>query len=221
LSNTADDIDGNGLGTDGFLFFGDFDGTAENNQPFSHSVATQPSYVTGFASGADFLSVADDFAGYGSIDNPNTLDGTNAVGGTLVARNGTGLPAGNFVDDIMSFTIAGLAPNETVRVGVLSNMEGNNDGRWDPTSITLTDGTFSATVGDHATSPLAAGAPNVGWVFFDVDADGTYTIQGTKRLNGNQGVGIGGLTFDSVPEPSSAVVLFGLCGLAFKRRRKS
>ena len=193
----SNDIDGDGgLGTDGYLFFGDFDGVAESNQPFSHQVSSLPSYVT-VAAGADFVSVASDFNSYGSIESPNSI-GSLVRGGTLVARNATGLPAGDFVDDAFSFTIAGLPAETTVRVGVLSQIEGNSDGRWDPTSITLTDGTNSATVGDHSSNPLPTGASNVGWVFFDLDADGTYTLQGTKRLDGNQGIGFGGLTFDSI-----------------------
>lgn len=221
LSNTTNDIDGNGQGTDGWFFLGLYNGTQSSNQPFTTNVQSLPGYVTSVTSGADFLSVAHSFAGYGIIDSPVTLDGTDAIGGTLVARNGTGLPAGDFIDDAMSFTVAGLPANTTTRVGILSQIEGSGDGRWDPTSITLTDGTVSATVGDHAAAPLPTGGNNVGWVYFDIDADGTYTLQGTKRLAGNQGIGFGGLTFDSVviPEPSTGLLALLGASVLLRRRR--
>ena len=149
--------------------------------------------------GANFLSVADEYdtdgPGFGIIDNPTTLDGSDARSGAVVADGGG---AGDSLE-ILSFTVSGLTT--PVRVGILSGTEQRADGRWDPTSITLSDGTHSATVGDHATSPLPAVPDsvtpnNVGWVFFDIDADGTYTISATKRL-ATQGVSIGGLTFDT------------------------
>jgi len=218
LSHTTNDIDGNGLGTDGFLFFGDFDGTAENGQPWGHDVRSSPGYVTGFAAGTDFASIADEFPspGYGFIDDPIALNGTDRRSGVGL---GTGGGAGS-LRQVFSFTVSGLT--QTVRVGVLSGTEHTTDGRWDPTSITLSDGSNSATVGNHSTSPLPAspGGINVGWVFFDIDADGTYTVSGTKRLAA-QGAGIGGVTFDSVPEPSTfALAALGLLGLLTCGRRR-
>ena len=45
LTMASNDIDGSsGLGSDGYIFFGDFDGTQENGQPYSLNVASLPSY---------------------------------------------------------------------------------------------------------------------------------------------------------------------------------
>ena len=220
-TNTAQDIDGDGLGTDGFFFFGNFTDDA-NNQAFTRNTQSLPSYVLSVDAGADFLSVADN-DGTTAIYDPVLDNGTLTAGGTAVSRNGTGLPAGDFVDDALSFTLSGVT--DTVRVGVLVANEGTADGRWDPTSVTITDGGLNTvTVGDATTNqlPIINGA-DAGWLFFDIDADGTYTLGGTKRLAGNQGVSFGGLTFDTaaaVPEPSSVAVLgLGALGLLIRRRK--
>ncbi|MGJ8673055.1 cadherin domain-containing protein [Rubritalea sp.] len=188
------------LGTDGFIFYGNFDGVQKSGLAYSQRVESLPSYVSSHTWGADFSHVADEFGGYGEIDNPLTLDDSNNRGGVAVARLGADL-AGT-VHEIMSFNIDTLAEGEVVRVGVLAGIESNGDGRWDTTSLSLSDGSLTVTVGDHSTSPLEAnpGGTNTGWVFFDVDSAGTYTISGTQRINGNFGPCLGGLTFDSVVE---------------------
>ncbi|MDB4265154.1 lamin tail domain-containing protein [bacterium] len=195
LTMGNNDIDeSGGLGTDGFFFFGNFNGVQQNGQPFSFNVNSQPGYVSGFAQGANWTAAADEFTGYGVVDNPNDLNGSDDRGGLGLSTNG-GAGTNN---EIMSFTVAGLPAGNVVRVGVLAGIEGNSDGRWDPSSITLSDGNTSATVGNHNGSQLIPnpGSVNAGWVFFDLDADGTYVISTTKRFSG-QGSGIGGLTFDS------------------------
>ena len=64
-------------------------------------------------------------------------------------------------------------------------------------------------------------------MFFDINTDGNYTIlsDGIPSSTGGQDVGaLGGITFDSlttVPEPSSAIALLGLLGLASVKRRRS
>ena len=195
LSMGANDIDeSGGLGTDGWLFFGNFNNAQQNNQPFSLHVQSAPSYVSSISEGANFVSVAEEFGGYGSLDNPNLLNGTDRRGGFALGTTG-GAGSSN---EVVIFEVSSLEPGRIVRVGILAGLEGNADGRWDPTSITLSMGGSSATVGNHSTSPLPAnpGGTNTGWVFFDLDSNGTYAVSVTKRLSG-QGAGIGGLTFDS------------------------
>lgn len=193
LSMGTNDIDSSGgLGTDGWFFFGDFD-TIQGSIAFDN-VQSLPSYVSGIVQGSNYTSGAGEYTTYGVIDDPNTLDGSDVIGAFGHSTNGL---AGTD-NEIIDFTVSGLAANTVVRVGVLAGIESNTDGRWDPTSITLSDGSSTATVGAHGSSDLIAdpGGTNTGWVFFDIDADGTYTVSCTKRLN-NQGAGIGGLTFDS------------------------
>ena len=198
LSMGINDIDASGgLGSDGYLFIGDFDGRSENNKPYlpANYVVSLPGYVSGHAAAGNFGSIADEFSSYGMIDDPNLLNGTNSVGGVAVATGGA---AGDSLD-MITFTVSGLVPNQLVRVGVLNGVESSTNGRWDPTSVTLSDGARSATVGHHTSSPLPLnpGGVNAGWVFFDLDADGVYTVSATKRLN-TQGTTVSGLTFDSI-----------------------
>ena len=218
LSMGINDIDGSGgLGTDGFLIFGNYNGVGATNQTFGNDVRNTPVYVSSFSAGANFHSIADELVGYGIIDEPNLLDGTNTNGGVAV---GFGSGAGSSVE-IFTFDVSGLTPGRVVRVGILSGTEGNLDGRWDPTSITLSEGVNSGTVGNHNTSQLAQnpGGTNTGWVFFDINANGTYGVSGTARL-ATQGVGFGGITFDSItsiPEPAFGGILV-LCGLILTLR---
>lgn len=201
LSLGDNDIDGNGsLGTDGYILFGDFDGTTNNNQPYTSNVTSLPGYVSAHSDDdTDFISIAFGFDGYGEIDGPLELNGDDRSAGIAVSALPNAARAAGASVSIMNFTISGLSAEQVVRVGVLCAVEPNTDGRWDPTSITLSDGVSSATVGDHDLTPLSAdaGGNNVGWIFFDIDAEGTYTVSGTQRLN-TQGASIGGLVFDSI-----------------------
>ncbi len=184
----SDDI----LGTDGFIFFGAFNGSAASGQPYTTNVSSLPAYISNHAAGADFSLVAAGFGSYGAIDNPLTLDGQNAFGGIAGARGGA-VVAGSELE-VMSFTISDLAPGEVVRVGILSGIEANSTGIWDATSISLSNESYKATVGDPSLAPLEI--TNTGWVFFDITSPGTYTVSGTTRVSYGGGVGIGGITFD-------------------------
>jgi len=131
--------------------------------------------------------------------------------------------------------VSGLAAGGTgtVRVGILSGCQGPTAGDWQPTSLTLSDGTNSATVSALPVNPGGwanqdsggAGYKDTvltgGWVFFDIDADGTYAVSGTQRTD-TIGYSIGALTFDSVPvpEPSTlALLVVAGIGILLRRRR--
>ena len=207
----TNDIDGDGgLGTDGFIFYGQFDGfntAGANGGNHNYDEGTAggsinlPSYVSAHGPGVDFTGIADEFNGYGAIDNPNFTDGTDTLGGVALAGGAGGVGENR---ELTTFTISELPAGSIVRVGILAGVESTNDGRWDPTSITLSDGIDSVTVGDDLTSPLPLnpGDVNTGWVFFDIDANGVYAISGSKRDagNGNQGPGVSGITFDSIDD---------------------
>ena len=218
----TNDIDGSGgLGTDGFIFSGLYDGTNSNNDSLFTTTQSLPSYVTGVTAGADVIGTTYGNTTYGSYDNPNLTDGTDELAGFWIAVGG----AAGATNEALSFTVGPLATGQIVRVGVVAGQQPAPDGRWDPTSISLSDGTITATVGDHATSQLVSNPGGSvignGWVFFDIDAAGTYSLTGTKRLAG-QGAGISGVTFDSIsaiPEPSS-LGLLGLVAVGLVTRRR-
>ena len=197
LSHTTYDIDANGLGTDGFFFFGDYANNGSRNiRSFQLFQDSLPSYVSNVSQGAGFSRVAEGFSSYGVIDSPISLDGSDAIAGFAYSVIGS---AGSN-NEILTFDVTGLSGNKTVRVGVLAGIHGASNGRWDPTSITLSDGESSATVGDHNTSPLPSDSPHdTSWVFFDIDQNGTYSVSVTRRFD-TQGAGIGGITFDSAPK---------------------
>ena len=140
-SEIANDIDGNGLGTDGTFFLAeDFNTTTvTNNQPFANNTSNLPSYAT-VTAGADFISTAQNL-GTSLFDNPDNTSGDDVNSGAGVFRNGTGLPAGDFVDNALQVTIGTLEVGQIVRLGFLVSNEGTVDGRWDGTSYSLSDGT--------------------------------------------------------------------------------
>ncbi|MGJ8641546.1 MAG: hypothetical protein ACSHYA_19300 [Opitutaceae bacterium] len=193
------DIDGDGsLGTDGFIFYGAYTGGQKGGEPYSVNVASAPAYLVSHAQGADFNAVVWGFggSGYGSIDNPNLLDGSEAVGGFIVADSGD---AGS-VSQVMSFEIGSLTVGQVVRVGMLGGIGGNEDGRFDPTELRISGpGGYAKGALDLEINP---GGGNAGWLFFEIDTAGTYTVFATHRAA--NGVGIGGLTFDSVANIADA-----------------
>ena len=219
LTETANDIDGNGLGTDGFIFFGDFVemGTAVEMNPGNEdpgldqmeniigmNAGTQtsdsggpqftvsaPSYVTRASTGANSANVGQ-FPNYEMIDNPVTLDGTDATAGNLlVTGDGAAL----------EFTVSGLPAGTTVRVGVLGAVLNDDDrARFDTPEIGLTDGTNAVSVTGLPNLSDGTAGPSLGWVFFDIVSDGDYTITVPPDADGIDPdvTGFGGVTFDSI-----------------------
>ena len=214
LTMGANDIDGSGgLGTDGYLFFGIFDGGITTGVMYDEgtvegSSASRPSYLEFDNRGADTSEgrpIVDENSAWGLFDNP-VLVGTDDEGedthtGLIVGGSG---PQGSF-QELVVFSIAGLAADETVRVGVFAGSE--STGQFDPIAIRLSDrnnSSISQTVGStiNPANFLDAnpGGVQAGWVFFDITADGDYAVSGAVRVN-NQLFGafsgINGITFDS------------------------
>ena len=197
------DINGDGLGSDGFLFFGDFTGVANDALTFADRVESLPPYVSAVNQGVGFDRVTSGFANYGSIDNPITLDGTDQIAGFAITDGG-GLSANL---NILTFEVSGLAANQVIRVGILGGIHGEESGLFDPDLIQLSspDGT-NQNRGGLGPNP---GFVNAGWVFFDVTQEGTYIVRSSARSQ-TASSGIGGLTFDSTID-LSGVVLPELC----------
>ena len=191
----AVDINGDGLGSDGFLFFGDFTGVGNDALTFADRVESLPTYVSAVTAGARFDRVTSGFAGYGMIDNPLTLDGTDQIAG-LAATDGGALNANL---EILTFEVSGLSEGQTVRVGVLGGVHNDDSGILDSDLIRIEnpDGTGSES-GELRANP---GQVNAGWVFFDVTQEGTYRVLTSSRSS-TASSGLGGLTFDSFRDSS-------------------
>lgn len=197
------DIDGDGqLGTDGFIFFGELapGATQMNNQPYRDAAdgdsftgiesSPLPAYLTSHGPGTDFVSIAWAFPTYGLIDDPTAFDGSDVSGGVAVSNLGA---VGDSLE-LVDFEISSLTAGQIVRVGILGGVEGNPNGNWDPTAISLTGPNgYAKQAIELEADP---GGVNAGWLFFDITDEGTYTVSATRRLD-IAGVGIGGLTFDS------------------------
>ena len=216
LTMGANDIDGSGgLGTDGYLFFGIFDGQTTSGVSYEEgtvegSSALRPSYLTFDDRGSDTSetrSIDDEGATWGLFDDPTLVgtaeEGDDTTSGLLSSGSG---PQGSF-QELLVFSIGGLATDQTVRVGVFAGGQSLPSGQFDPTAIRLSDrndSSISQTIGstDNPENFLDdnPGGVQAGWVFFDITADGDYAISGAVRLNNatfGAPTAICGLTFDS------------------------
>ena len=208
------DIDSDGqLGSDGWIFYADkFNGSSDATVggtlayvPANYEESL-PSYISTHAAGANFLHIGRFWnMDADGIDDPTTPSTLDRSGCAKTVDNGAADSSG----EVMTFNVSGLPALTTVRVGVFSGNQGPTGGEWQPTSVTLSGGTSSATVSALPINPggtayqdsRGAGMKDTvltgGWVFFDIDADGTYAVSGTQRTAGG-GYSIGALTFDSV-----------------------
>ncbi len=223
LSNTIDDIDGDGLGTDGYIFFGDFVAESANVSwgadpditVISPTLVTDvlPSYVSAASMGADCNSKIGNYPGYELLDNPLIGDGTDGPCGNIVVDG----------DEALNFTVSGLPAGTMVRVGVVTVLNDDARARFDAPVISLTDGFDTVSVTDL---PNLSGSDNTdgpGWVFFDIDSDGDYTVLipngsitdgGVNKATGVNG--LGGVTFDSIAASDGAGLLLAPNALSFE-----
>lgn len=213
MTNTADDIDGNGLGTDGYIFFGDFVAEGANvgwgGNPditaISSNLVTDllPTYVTSASMGADCNSKVGSFPHYEAIDNPLIGDGTDGVCGNIIVN-----APGN--GEALDFTVSNLPTGAIIRLGVVTVLnDGSSAARWDIPTIALTDGTDTVSVTNLPNLSDPADTSGPGWVFFDIDSNGDYTVLLPPDLAGvdPDHTGLGGVTFDTfVPGPGAALL---------------
>lgn len=193
------DPDGNNIyGTDGYMLTG---GAGLVSNP-SYATVTRLSSLTFPGNGA-----------YTSIDNP--------AGGSPL-RTGVWYTTGGVTNQEHDLAQITVNVASSFRVGVLTDNADFADISPNDLRIFQTSGG----VGDSGMIPAYV-EPNMDtdWYFFDIinaQPGDTFTISGTNARSGSgaqDSNGIGGLTFDSVPEPSS-VLLSGITALGLLLRRK-
>jgi hypothetical protein len=156
----------------------------------------------------------------GPMDNPTVgisttvADWANVAFNTRTDEGGAGAWG-----ELLEITFNASTP-QLFRLGIIAGTEGTSDARWDPTGFRITDGgstVYSTVTGLETT---AGSIPNM--VFFDIDLNGetsgVFAIENSQRTAA-QGGSITGITFDAVPEPSTAL-LGALGALALLRRRR-
>lgn len=225
LSNTTDDIGNNGLGTDGYIFFGDFVAESANvtwtgggsiaNIQTNLVTYVMPGYITAASMGANCNAKIGNYPGYEALDNPLIGDGTDGICGN-VTLTGAG--------EALNFTVSGIGAGKTVRVGVVTVLNDDTRARFDIPTIGLTDGIATNFVTGLPNLSSNADTTGPGWVFFDIDSDGDYSVlipEGTAISPDNSvATGLGGVTFDSIPEPATlGLVALTSIGVMFVRRR--
>ncbi len=159
-------------------------------------------------------------ASYAVIDNPSNVP--NNVSSGLFFRTNT-------FGTVISFTVSStLVGSKSFRVGILDNNQGHSF--LDSSGLTPDSIAVNQTAGGSATSGTldssSTPTPSLArahWIFFDINgavANDAFAISiGSDGAPFTQS-GIGGLTFDTIPEPTSVGLLgIGMMGLLVRRRR--
>jgi len=180
--------------------------------PFTFSASSpglltkMPSYVSSFTPGSSFNSVYTSSA-YLNMDNPTSGSVKSGVGYELGST-------GSFTP-LFTFTVGANVPS-TFTVGLFFN---NGLGEWSQAQIVGGGGTGTGTRTVYG---------NIDALFFTITGatSGTvFTVQGiasSTAPGANSNLDIMGITFDSVPEPSTlgATALAALALIWFGRRKK-
>ena len=197
------DLDAQGRGTDGFVLFNSVpEGTNVAGTPWNQSIVSNlPAYVSSFDGSAS--------AGSGGWANYDDV----TIGGTLYNTGGLVQSPGNGVEvPLGTFQLSGLVP-AGISLGVL--VDNSDSPNWDVTNVRI-EGPGSITANQDVTRN---GGSDL--VQFDIAGglDGeVYTIYGTSPASGAL---IGGVTFDSIPEPGSLSLLAAGGLLLLRRRRRT
>ncbi|MBC8096404.1 MAG: hypothetical protein H7Y43_11375 [Akkermansiaceae bacterium] len=200
------DADGNNrYGTDGYLVIG--------------TPTVQPSYATAApAAGAlTFAAGSDAGVTYTFIDNP--------AGGPDF-ETGVIYKFGTIPDENQSLAVITVGSASSFRLGVM--IDNSDVSLISPGMLQILQTAGSGAGNSGLIGSQVEGNLDTDWYFFDITGalpGDTFTVFGTNiggslPLSPEDSNGIGGLTFDTIPEPTTASL--GLIGaLALLRRRRA
>jgi len=191
-------------GNDGYVMFNTGPTTSNLTQsnsginPFTFSSSSQglatlnvaPSYVSGFT------AIGAPSTGFNSVyTSPSYLTMNKPGGGSMLS--GVAYEGGNAgFTNLFSFTLGSHVPSTFV-VGLFFN---NGLGEWAQAQITSSDGASQ--------TATRQGFDNIDAIFFRISgatSGTTFTVSGSVSSRGeaNGNLDITGITFDSVPEPTT------------------
>lgn len=204
--NDNADLDAAGAGADGFVLFNSIpEGGNQANTPWNQNIVDNtPAYISALDGSASTGT-----GGWANYDNV-TLGGTTYnTGGIQRPTIGQGVEA-----DMFTFQLAGSVPSQVILGFIVDNSDnaiwGSSNVRIEgPGAITADQNVFIDGATDLVQFNISGGL-----------AGETYTVYATQPP-GNGGALIGGVTFDSIPEPGSALLLAAAGLLAATRRRRN
>lgn len=218
VTKTLDLDSNNGYGSDGYAWMNSNDADGNPKAVFESLIESAPAYFTGgIAYTGAGSGVSGSFAG---SDDRLLPDGTGSANVGYAGVNYNDTTGATVIQSLFGYTMnRDMNVGETFRVGVV--LDSLNDTVIGADFLRLVAGAFSA----DATGISRSGVMDM--YFFDVTglASGeTIQIWGAKNANvsnfGFNAITIGGVTFDSIPEPSAAL-LGGLGLIALLRRRRA
>jgi PEP-CTERM motif len=206
---------GQGLGTDGYLFF-PVSGQTDFTSAFGAEAFVQPAYV----------------GMIGTTGNSNFGGGSSTTGPTITAVTASASSAFQVGEEfqtegtqsfttMVTITLNTSVPQE-FQLGVLGDTYGNS--RYN--SYTVSDGTAATATAVNNATDSNIGAPGIDeFYYFDISnasPGDTISIAVLPTTNGDLNPMLSGITFDTIatPEPASLSILaFGAVGLLKRRRR--
>ena len=211
-------------GNDGYVMFNTGPTTSNLTQsnsginPFTFSSSSQglatlnvaPSYVSGFT------AIGATSTGFNSVyTSPSYLTMDKPGGGSMLSGVAYEGGSTSSFTSLFTFTVNSKVPSSFV-VGLFFN---NGLGEWAKAQITSSDGASQ--------TATRAGFGNIDAIFFRINsatAGTTFTVSGETSTRGeaNGNLDITGITFDSVPEPTTlgGTALAALAVIWFGRKKK-
>ena len=222
-TKTRDINSDNRYGSDGYTWMNAAnDSGGVNANALANIVESAPSYTGGIAyTGATTGGASAASGSFSGADDRLLPNGTGSanVGYAGVNYNGAAGNPQNTMQQLFAYTMnRSMNPGETIRLGVVLDSLNDNVVGADALRV-VAGGTADATLSGNRSGVMDM-------YFFDItglNSGEQIQIWGSKSVNtqnfGFRAITIGGVTFDSIPEPSAALLgAFGMLALLRRRR---